>query len=85
MRVTVSAIAAREPPNSSSSGGKKTGKVLPMPETNSIVANARARRGRARLSRSAKRGDAQNVSRSPPRTIRGAPIETTPSLVRPTE
>ena len=85
MSVTASAVAAREPPNSASRGGKKTGNVLPMPETNSIVAKASASRGLARLSRSVTRAGAQNVRRTPPRTRRGAPMDTTPSLVRPVE
>jgi len=52
----VEAVAAREPPNSDSSAGKKTGNVLAMPETTSIVTKASARRGFARLSRGLRGG-----------------------------
>src|SRR5687767_14604791 len=52
MRLTVSAVAAREPPNSWSNGGKNTGNVLAMPETSIIVVNASHSRALTRLSRS---------------------------------
>jgi hypothetical protein len=44
------AVAAREPPNSTRSGGKKTGNVLVIPLTSSVQAKARASRPLARLS-----------------------------------
>ena len=53
MRVMVKAVAAREPPNSARSGGKKTGNVLVTPATSSVQEKASTRRPLARLSRAA--------------------------------
>jgi hypothetical protein len=53
MSVMVEAVAAREPPNSARSGGKKTGKVLVIPVTSSVQAKASTSRPLARLSRAA--------------------------------
>ena len=47
----VEAVAAREPPNSARSGGKKTGKVLVIPVTRSAQAKASTSRPLTRLSR----------------------------------
>src|SRR5262245_4952551 len=47
----VEAVAAREPPNSARSGGKKTGKALVIPVTRSAEAKARRSRPLTRLSR----------------------------------
>ena len=48
----MAAVAAREPPNSSSSGGKNTGKVFEKPETKSMRAKASHSRALTRLLRS---------------------------------
>jgi hypothetical protein len=50
MRVRVEAVAARDPPNSVRSAGKKTGNVLVMPVTSSPQAKASTSRPLARLS-----------------------------------
>jgi hypothetical protein len=49
--VIVEAVAAREPPNSARSGGKKTGKALVIPVTRSAEAKARRSRPLTRVSR----------------------------------
>jgi len=66
-RLTVDAVAARVPPNSASSAGKNTGKVLTLPETTSIVTKASQSRGLARLSEGAAgtKDQLRRISRTP--------------------
>ncbi len=51
-RDAVAAVAPREPPNSASSAGKKTGNTLVIPETKSMLAKASQSRAFASVSRS---------------------------------
>ncbi len=71
----MSAVAAREPPNSARSGGKNTGKLFPMPPTSIMIANATQRRALARLSEGAGGATASpsgSASRAAERGDRGA-------------
>jgi hypothetical protein len=74
----VEAVAAREPPNSARSGGKKTGNALVIPVTRSAEANARqeppadeASRG---LAHHQMRPDSRRRLTTPRETDRGAAV-----------